>query len=347
MTLTKKRASWIVCAFVAVVFVAAHVSRRDQSTEPAAAFNPGVRQEAQGAQRPVIDAPSSQPIENVDDAKPGFVSRNTAGIEFPDGDVIEVSLRSPPTPPRLRSERPLVLADSYDEFAEAAHNGDQFAAYDLGIWLQRCTSVRIKTRPEFDAAIVQFTQTHQFPAKVIAPWSKEARTAMIGREPTDRAVASLTRDFEFCSGLTDEQILGYVDWFEVASTNGHPSAGHKIGEHGAAHGLNRDQSEQLLLQSWNSGYMKSAEALANLYRSSDGTEPPNHKLVYAYQFIYSELFVADDSISSHGRKLGYPHLLDAVSEEAAKLSPHELAEAQSLAKILLERNENCCYELFN
>lgn len=344
MTQSEKRAGWVLFGLLAAVLITIYVSRVDRSNGQDLAGDSSSQIEAEVSESPVFHIPIVDSLLGILDAILHLVSGNNTDIVFPDGEVIAVTLRSQP---RDRSQRPLALADEYDNRSEAARNGDPIAAFDLAEWLSWCThSVDARTRPELNAVIEQVIKTHQYPMRSMSRVA-EPRTVMSTTTSVSSTIEDLKREFEFCEGVTDEEIMSYVDWYQLAAANGHVSAGYKVGAWGAHHGLDRDTSEELLLQSWNRGYMQAAEALSKFNRLRDGTVSPNHKLEYAYLLLYSRLIAVDDSIHPLVGERWISLITEAVSDAAAKLSPHELSEAQDLAKTLLRQNPNCCYSFFN
>jgi len=349
MTQFTKRTGWIVCSLLVIGLVAVLSPRVDQSNLGDTVSNNSsqidTRLSTQLSRVPILDATPVRPVsgfsEQPDDA--GWEPENNVGIAFPDGEVIPLTFRPHPT---NHWEKPLLLADGYDELANAALDGDPFAASELAEALARCSQVHAKTRPELNAVIDQLQQTHQYPTRWIVPGTWEDTTVMSGADPTDATIAMIRGNFEFCLGIMDKQLVTYVDWFQLASANGHPRAGYEIGKHGASYGLDRDTSEQLLLQSWNNGNTLAAAELGNFYGSRNSSAPPNHELEYAYTYVYAELAKADSSIPAG---VGFAQSArEALDETATKLSPHEVLQAQALAKKILKQNKNnCCYGIFN
>lgn len=344
MTQSKKRIVWILCGLLGIGLITIYVYRADRSDASVLAGGDHSQIEAEASERPVLHIPIVDSLLGILDAILDFVFGNKAKVVFPDGEVITVTLRPQP---RSSSRKPSALADEYDDLSEAARNGDPIAAFDLAEWLRMCThSVDARTRPELDAVIEQVIKTHQYPMRIMS-YGAEHRTVMSTTTSIVSTIEDLTREFEFCEGVTDEQIMSFVDWYQLAAANGHVSAGYKVGEWLANRGLDRDTSEELLLQSWNRGYMQSAAALSKFYSRPYGTVPPDQKREYAYLFLYSQLLKADDSIQPQLAERWFPSVVEGVHNASAKLSPHDLSEAQDLAKTLLTQHPNCCYSFFN
>jgi len=113
-------------------------------------------------------------------------------------------------PPR---ERP--IADYYYSLAEAANVGDAEAAFELGLALRRCVGFAM-TEKELNEKLNAMRQTHL----VESPY--DARSRFV--EGIHHSIALERRRYETCKGLSNDQVMGYHDWFTVAAELGNYNA---------------------------------------------------------------------------------------------------------------------------
>lgn len=266
---------------------------------------------------------------------------------------------------RVYSEDPLAsitpfhdepIATYYDWLAEAASAGDTNAALELGFVLMRCVGYAT-TEDELNKKVSRMHQTHL----VDDPSKQEPRFV----DDIQPYIDLEQQRYEICKGLSDEQVMGSDEWFELAAELGNyfAQAGateRALRQYWLSHGLDdgvetfndivrqvrlfADQEPERLRQSIDHlrkarerGSLQALRDLAFLY-SANVIEPENAYSTTAN--AYANLRAASEVWQEIWGPGSYTYK-DDLHKMSEMLGTYELAWAERQARTIL-REANCC-----
>ena len=252
---------------------------------------------------------------------------------FPDGEEIDVVFR-PLEYPEL--DYPESFSEAYPLLLKDAEDGNAYAAGELGSSLMRCDWYAPRSETDLRKSIEQMYQTHSRPSPTSdRSWKFQARHLEIWPQ-------YIKETFEFCKGISEEQMKQGKEWWKVAADAGLPWAM-------ASYGITTGGSEgfRYLEESWAAGIWYGLDRLRLFYVSDSshygGVVPRDKVTAYAYSYLYHFFH-----INGHGPKVGIvddfrPKSEDKLRNESLGLSESEIEMAMDVAKAMLRSNEHCCY----
>lgn len=222
---------------------------------------------------------------------------------------------------------------NHDRLKTEAEAGSGIAAYVLSEMMRTCSRTYV-TRADLDVAIDKLQQTHTFinPAN-----NKEMRIA--DPENLDSYVKYFHEDFEYCEGVTAEQRAAHLSWLEMSANNGFPLGMIEYGKHVSDPVI----SAGLFESAWKLGNGEALVLLSESYSElyEQGVDPGANVLSYAAMKAYDVLLA-----SSRGPNEQVNSRVDEIRSKLNKmrgtLLPHQLDEAEQIAKSMITSNRNCC-----
>jgi hypothetical protein len=272
---------------------------------------------------------------------PAPPDRNVS-ISFPDGTTLAVRLRQfvPAAPPVYSNER---LTDVYEDLRRAAEQGHSAAARTLYEMLTTC-QYAYADEPSLNAALrrLRTEGVLVFPESV-----RDVERVQPVPEGLDRAQLenTLTRPYEFCLGISEEQRGEALRWAEMAADRVDVLAMRKWAQELKKQGR-AQESFELLDSLWRAGDASAAMALAIFYQDDvpaffGGNQ--NYVRAYAFHLIRNKLYEAASQGSVSPNRANRLAAQEAALQSiGARLTPQGQQAAEALAVQLLVENTNCC-----
>lgn len=233
------------------------------------------------------------------------------------------------------------LATRYEGLVNRASSGDPIAAIDLAISLSYCAAVP-RTDEKQDRLINYTYQTRRVHGK------------MSPVDDLEGAVGKIVRKYEFCKGITRDQILNTYLYEKIAAENGslQAKAGALDGYDG---GMHYDDVWPARDRAWSS---KDEELRHRVRHTADAAEAGNAEAIFRLGDIFrSHDSILDDFDTNMGEveaaayRIVGAHLLILSGETYAQsemqrtinsLSLHDANTAITLANEIIRR-DGCCF----
>ncbi|MEM7357998.1 MAG: hypothetical protein AAF431_02745 [Pseudomonadota bacterium] len=242
-------------------------------------------------------------------------------------------------PKVLSDEIPSIPAEQlYDELSTSAKNGNREAALELAHELNRCRkgySDKLSLR-----SAIEKLQDHGLYD------SPDGLTKDFPIPQSERGfyVSHISREFKFCEGFSQLQLLESNEWAERSAAQGNISAMDFLVR------IAIDSGDVAMEYKWHKaqwdrfGFIESADSITAMLMS--GATPngkPDYKKAYAYFLVYSKLKLASlgDKNEHYYNSLS-AQFADTNTALSSKLSANEHLESEQLAADLIESNPNCC-----
>lgn len=264
-------------------------------------------------------------------------------LTFPGGEEIPITLEFPPQPYIANlSDR---LLDDYLWLSDAAIRGDPVAARTLALGLSQCRE-SFTDQASLDGAVRKLRQERLL---TYPPHTGRMPEPLTPTSNVERRVSLLLRRFNYCEGITPDQLEEESLYAKLAADAGdYAGMSHwaRILYEAEAANLHFEVQTRL----WNLGWIAMTDTLALHYQNKvlDGAfREPDWIRAYAYMQIYDAFNVAvPENVHPVPYSLRVSSTREVLAGIAQHLSAHQQLEAEALAVELLRRNPECCKWLY-
>lgn len=294
----------------------------------------------------ILAPEESRPKNKAGEAKISYRSspeleRIVEMVEFPTGNPIEVVYQRYEIEP-LPIEATKHLVDMYGALVSAASNGNGDAAHFLYANTKIC-SAAARTEVERDKRVrILLNEQHAY---VNSSDGADGPTEIIDVEPNEYELyrQRIYGRFEYCKGLSDEQISNPSKWLSLAVELGNPDAISRM----AVSNYGTQDSFNQFKQLWDDGYVDNGHAIGIYYQqgvpTENGRKTPDYISAYAYTVAMNAVWkqaIIRSNPSDLANKIA---AIDISSQAAAGyLSPSEQKIADELAIRLIRDHPKCC-----
>lgn len=221
------------------------------------------------------------------------------------------------------------LATEYEHLRELAEENAE-AAYQLWTILDSC-KFAFEAGSDLENALNTLSETQS----VRLPGMHEPR--FVGEESSRNWREALEMSFDICSGITEEMKFEKNAWLKKASDGGYPLAMMHYSE--MEH--DPDTALDLAERRWQAGDADAMRTMYELYQQDyeSGIEPGNKVTAYAHLLVYK--LISEKKWGPGSRRL--ERFLPEFGDASRQMLPHELTEAEALARRLIESNPACCF----
>ncbi len=256
-------------------------------------------------------------------------------MKFPDGTAVRYSLLPYPSFPQWPDGR---ISDSYDVLRASAENGNVSAAYTLNQMLSYCSQA-IRDKQVLDDAINELHQTGRMTAD-----ASDGQIIFSTNMNPESFAREMTKRYERCSGVSDNQIEEASAWLHKAADGGNPHAQLAVGQQLLRAG--DVEAERYLLAAWHSGNVVAASHLWYYYTRNPDVERNDPVTGFAYEYLHRRIMSSYSEFIGNSQSVAAPFVESNsrfLTSAGYELSPHQSDQAIQLAQTLLTDNANCCF----
>lgn len=290
----------------------------------------------------IIEAPAAPAIAPPTPPQPAPERRlrpepvaRAATIEFPNGELVDVTLKPWPRGPALGTEPGERLKDDLDALRALADAGNTTAAMVLYHGLEQCRDA-FTTEASLNEAVTRLKRdrmmTYASPDKKPTPVTQST-------DVDQMAEAFLIKPSKRCAGISQSQIAESKQWLQKAADAGDLSARFALGF--AALGTTDAVTD--FTQLWNEGNVLALQSLQIALTKAAGDQSPDNLYIYAYNLIELKLY---EAAAATDRSRSYNIQLQALGDRSNYLQglmdPQDTQRATELAIFLIRNNPNCC-----